>query len=1687
MVLMILAKQISMFRHQKGHLLVLVGLMITQHVHGQTCSAGAYRSNSTCITCPANTYSTIGSATCNPCPANSWSAAGAGGCTANAGFYDLGNSLMAYYPFNADNVLADSTGKLGSLTGTAGSTMPTSTVSVVPYTGGQAVSFVSASSQVLNIPSITIPDPFTVCLYIYNTGSGSGPTIYHFGNSASSATVTDYILFYNNNGDAFYRFREFSGNNHRGDIYTDNSYSTTNTWIHYCMSWNGLTGSIWKNGSPYSTNVSPNGGTSGLRSILQYTANYLGKNPWGAYWSGSMDEFMIFNRVLTNSEVQTIYNLKSQTGSPLILVNCSSSCSGGTYGHCTPTGSPVCCGAGQYFIEGTSTACQNCPAGTYGSGDKTTCTPCPANTTSVAGSSSLAGCTQCGANTWAGVGAPKCWNFTYPVFALMTEWTGNAIRKMDLATAAVSTVATSLSNPAGVAISPYGDYALYTSAGTHKVFKLDLTSQTSTLLAGSGTTTSLVDGIGAAAAFNTPLEIKISPDGTYALVTDQLNNAIRKIIIATGAVTTLTGSGSTAGYAEGTGSAILLNQPSGIDISSDGTFAIFTEFTGNRVRKLTLTSGASSSSLIAGLTTAVSPTGGALDNTGSSASFSNPQGVIISSDMTFALVADRGNNKIRKIDLRTNAVITLVSAAGSSPLDIALGGLNDMALVSVLGDKKIYQMLYPSSSYSVIAGSGSATDSDLIGTAAGINAPHGIAIWSCAIPGMGVDTTSAVCQRCSAGKYSNGLGLCVACPAGYSSAVGSISVAACVQCPANTYSVAGVGCVGCPVNSTSAAGAAKCTVNMGSYDLGSSLMVYYPFNPNNFLADVSGVTGPATLYGSVTPVTGASLTGALSGWSWGSQNVASFTLPGGVATDGTAWQAYLAIPRFTVSPTVTVCTWYYPTRSGSGEAPFQFGNGPSSSITGEITIWHDASSTASYWVEDQSLGGISGGWALNAWKHGCLALSGTSFVAYLNQANVGTKTMSPAYPGATFPYGSAYLGKSVYANDAFQGYIDEFRIFSRTLSATEVSLLYNFRGDTYTSVFPVACNPSCSAGTYGHCTPTGTPLCCGSGTYFVDGISTACQPCPSGTYGWGNTTACAACPVNKYSSTGSSTCNPCPANSWSAAGAGGCTATAGNVGPVLYLFDGNSAGLSNMGSDPAMAVSVVGAAPTFTTVAGKPSTYFASTTTGGYLKVPNTYSSYTVMFWINLVNWATTPPWGEIFCTKASLDAAATDGINFEVLNTGKLGAYACYDATCTGGNSGATPLTTGQWYHVAVTVPVGSPYIVNIYLNGVAGGVSTPTPTSGSMAYQGLFIGMNPGDGGDRVIKASMQDFRVYNTILSAAKIQSIYNSGNVLSPFITCPTTISCPGGTVRCTPAGVAVCCTAGQYFIEGVSTSCQPCPSGTYGYGNTTSCLACPANTYSSASASTCTACPANTGAGVGASACVPNTGYYLSGGTLYTCTLTGCTSGVTYAQCTTSGSTVCCWAGTYWVPSATSAGCTACAAGTYGLGDKTACTSCPAGTYAASAGASVCTACDAGTTSTDGSSSCPLTSTGGTAAPLGQYWNGNAYVTCPAGSYCAGGSAAPQTCTVCGAGKYTASWCNATMDTQCPSCTAGVNFANTSNATACKACSSCSAGNYVSAACTASSDIQCSGMFFLTCFDHFMWWFHLTRLVSTRLI
>ncbi len=153
-------------------------------------------------------------------------------------------------------------------------------------------------------------------------------------------------------------------------------------------------------------------------------------------------------------------------------------------------------------------------------------------------------------------------------------------------------------------------------------------------LAGSGGSEPL-DGTGTAAGFAGPTDLTIGPDGNLYLA-DNGAGRIRRITPA-GVVTTV--SGSAAGTTDGRGANAQHDGPVGIVADPSGTLSVADQ-SGNRLRRV---SAAGDVVTIAGATGA-----GYADGTGSVAMFDQPTGLARAANGDLYL-ADQGNRRIRQI------------------------------------------------------------------------------------------------------------------------------------------------------------------------------------------------------------------------------------------------------------------------------------------------------------------------------------------------------------------------------------------------------------------------------------------------------------------------------------------------------------------------------------------------------------------------------------------------------------------------------------------------------------------------------------------------------------------------------------------------------------------------------------------------------------------------------------------------------------------------------------------------------------------------------------------------------------------------------------------------------------------------------------------------------------------------------
>jgi sugar lactone lactonase YvrE len=335
--------------------------------------------------------------------------------------------------------------------------------------------------------------------------------------------------------------------------------------------------------------------------------------------------------------------------------------------------------------------------------------------------------------------------------ALYIADTGNRkIRLIDLDSLTVSTVmgsgsaaqtdgtgvAASFFNPIGVAVAAGQLYV----ADYSKVRVADLVTTAVTTLAG-GAAAGFADGTGAAASFRVTADVAPDATGTNLYVTDALNNAVRKIVIASGVVTTVSGRPFDA---NGTGSLGRFYYPYDIATTSTGNLWV-ADYGNNSIRQVTpagdvttvvgadattngtLTDGPAATAGFGALTAiatdslgnayvtdsnsvrkitatgdvttlAGSGTSGLADGTGAAASFSFPAGLAVLANGDL-VVADAGNHRLRRVT-QAGVVTTMAgSTAGTADGAILSATFDAPADVAVAPDGSIYVVQNPSSTY----------------------------------------------------------------------------------------------------------------------------------------------------------------------------------------------------------------------------------------------------------------------------------------------------------------------------------------------------------------------------------------------------------------------------------------------------------------------------------------------------------------------------------------------------------------------------------------------------------------------------------------------------------------------------------------------------------------------------------------------------------------------------------------------------------------------------------------------------------------------------------------------------------------------------------------------------------------------------------------------------------------------------
>jgi ELWxxDGT repeat protein len=238
---------------------------------------------------------------------------------------------------------------------------------------------------------------------------------------------------------------------------------------------------------------------------------------------------------------------------------------------------------------------------------------------------------------------------------------------------AVGTLSTFF-NPSGLAIDVSSGSLYIADSNNRRIRKITSTGDATTI-AGSGVA-GYLDGIGTNARFSNPQGVAFDPSSSIVYVADTNNNRIRVITLSTGVVTTLAGSGQ-QGFADGLGISAVFSRPYGIAVDKTSGNIFICDRNNHRIRKIT--PNGLVSTLAGGLFASFA------DGTGSNAKFNYPQGIVLDASDENLYVTDSDNQRIRKVSTLTGIVKT-------------------------------------------VAGSGSAGDSDGLGTDATFRSPSGITL-----------------------------------------------------------------------------------------------------------------------------------------------------------------------------------------------------------------------------------------------------------------------------------------------------------------------------------------------------------------------------------------------------------------------------------------------------------------------------------------------------------------------------------------------------------------------------------------------------------------------------------------------------------------------------------------------------------------------------------------------------------------------------------------------------------------------------------------------------------------------------------------------------------------------------------------------------------------------------------------------
>lgn len=224
--------------------------------------------------------------------------------------------------------------------------------------------------------------------------------------------------------------------------------------------------------------------------------------------------------------------------------------------------------------------------------------------------------------------------------------------------------AASFDFPHGLALSPDHTTLYVADTNNELIRKIDVASQTVSTLAGQFHVFRSTDGVGPAATFCQPTGLAMDPAGTNIFITDQCGYVVRQLALPSAAVTTVAGTGQ-IGQADGAAASATFMALSGVLVDPHQDAHLLYVADGNEIRAVRLGANASV------FTLAGQPSPGQSDGGAGSASFFSPTNFASLADATgpgttSLFVADTDNGLLRRVDVANPLTMT----AGSLSLKV---------------------------------------------------------------------------------------------------------------------------------------------------------------------------------------------------------------------------------------------------------------------------------------------------------------------------------------------------------------------------------------------------------------------------------------------------------------------------------------------------------------------------------------------------------------------------------------------------------------------------------------------------------------------------------------------------------------------------------------------------------------------------------------------------------------------------------------------------------------------------------------------------------------------------------------------------------------------------------------------------------------------------------------------------------